>query len=426
MGLTITSADRVIILDPSWNPSVDAQAVDRVYRIGQRSNVIVYRLITCATVEEKIYRRQVFKDSIIRQTLGRAAVDRKSDDYLSDPYRYFTRQELFELFTLDANPRYSKTQRQLAELHGSTERRTYPELESHLDFVKSMSDLVFDISDHDLLFTRIEKSDDSGDPQPTDADLYFAENRMRLGEAALALEAEKDFAASKKLQEQAYAFPKPMYNKPASEIFIPSKADSQKPMFNAPGLGISNNPVADKFVKASALLTSKSNPSLFGETYDRVISSMLPDTYSRKGDLAEPPTVPRRLELQVAGETVILSKKDSPRSTFDAPGNRALSEFGKSGTSLVQKESQGSFRFSSETASPTISTLLSESHGSLEESATRKDDFAQLSEFPPRPLADEGIPQSDTSDLIDFDLTQTVDDSEIDKSVPLSSLRKVV
>lgn len=58
LGITLTSADRVIIFDPSWNPSVDAQAVDRAYRIGQKRPVVVYRLITCGTIEEKIYRKQ--------------------------------------------------------------------------------------------------------------------------------------------------------------------------------------------------------------------------------------------------------------------------------------------------------------------------------------------------------------------------------
>lgn len=59
LGLTLTAADRVIIVDPSWNPAVDNQSVDRAYRIGQARDVVVYRLMTCGTVEEKIYRRQV-------------------------------------------------------------------------------------------------------------------------------------------------------------------------------------------------------------------------------------------------------------------------------------------------------------------------------------------------------------------------------
>ena len=61
LGLTITAADRVIIVDPAWNPAVDNQSVDRAYRIGQARRLVVYRLITSGTVEEKIYRRQVYK-----------------------------------------------------------------------------------------------------------------------------------------------------------------------------------------------------------------------------------------------------------------------------------------------------------------------------------------------------------------------------
>ena len=42
----------------------------RAYRIGQNKNVVIYRLITCGTIEEKIYRKQIFKDSISKQTTG--------------------------------------------------------------------------------------------------------------------------------------------------------------------------------------------------------------------------------------------------------------------------------------------------------------------------------------------------------------------
>ena len=70
LGLTITEADRVIIVDPAWNPATDNQAVDRAYRIGQRRHVLVYRLITSGTVEEKIYRRQVFKGGLAKVTMN--------------------------------------------------------------------------------------------------------------------------------------------------------------------------------------------------------------------------------------------------------------------------------------------------------------------------------------------------------------------
>ncbi len=60
-GLNLTAADYVFILDPWWNPAVEAQAVDRAHRIGQDRNVFAYRLIARDTVEEKILKLQEHK-----------------------------------------------------------------------------------------------------------------------------------------------------------------------------------------------------------------------------------------------------------------------------------------------------------------------------------------------------------------------------
>jgi superfamily II DNA or RNA helicase len=57
-GLNLTAADYVFILDPWWNPAVEAQAVDRAHRIGQNRRVFAYRLIARDTVEEKILELQ--------------------------------------------------------------------------------------------------------------------------------------------------------------------------------------------------------------------------------------------------------------------------------------------------------------------------------------------------------------------------------
>ena len=54
LGINLTGADRVIIYDIDWNPQNDIQAMDRAYRIGQTKAVHVYKLITEATIEEKI------------------------------------------------------------------------------------------------------------------------------------------------------------------------------------------------------------------------------------------------------------------------------------------------------------------------------------------------------------------------------------
>ncbi len=58
VGLNLTAADYVFILDPWWNPAVEAQAVDRAHRIGQSKRVFAYRLIARDTVEEKILQLQ--------------------------------------------------------------------------------------------------------------------------------------------------------------------------------------------------------------------------------------------------------------------------------------------------------------------------------------------------------------------------------
>lgn len=63
-GLNLTAADYVFILDPWWNPAVEAQAIDRAHRIGQERNVFAYRLISRDTVEERIMELQKDKKSL--------------------------------------------------------------------------------------------------------------------------------------------------------------------------------------------------------------------------------------------------------------------------------------------------------------------------------------------------------------------------
>ena len=69
-GLNLTAADYIYILDPWWNPAVEAQAVDRAHRIGQTRKVFAYRLIARDTVEEKILalqdRKRDLAESIVR------------------------------------------------------------------------------------------------------------------------------------------------------------------------------------------------------------------------------------------------------------------------------------------------------------------------------------------------------------------------
>lgn len=61
LGLNLTKADYVFILDPWWNPAIEAQAVDRAHRIGQENKVFTYKFISKNTVEEKILALQKHK-----------------------------------------------------------------------------------------------------------------------------------------------------------------------------------------------------------------------------------------------------------------------------------------------------------------------------------------------------------------------------
>ncbi|KAL1982784.1 hypothetical protein VTN96DRAFT_900 [Rasamsonia emersonii] len=69
LGVNLTGADRVIIYDPDWNPSTDVQARERAWRLGQKRDVSIYRLMTAGTIEEKIYHRQIFKQFLTNKVL---------------------------------------------------------------------------------------------------------------------------------------------------------------------------------------------------------------------------------------------------------------------------------------------------------------------------------------------------------------------
>ncbi|KAK3646401.1 hypothetical protein LTR56_008499 [Elasticomyces elasticus] len=66
VGLNITSANKVVVVDPNWNPSYDLQAQDRAYRIGQERDVEVFRLVSRGSVEEIVYARQIYKQQQAR------------------------------------------------------------------------------------------------------------------------------------------------------------------------------------------------------------------------------------------------------------------------------------------------------------------------------------------------------------------------
>lgn len=70
VGLNLTAADHVYILDPWWNPAVEDQAADRAYRIGQENPVLVYRLVARDTIEERVLSLQARKRQLLAAAVG--------------------------------------------------------------------------------------------------------------------------------------------------------------------------------------------------------------------------------------------------------------------------------------------------------------------------------------------------------------------
>ncbi|KAK9446617.1 P-loop containing nucleoside triphosphate hydrolase protein [Limtongia smithiae] len=87
-GINLIGANRLILIDPDWNPAADQQALARVWRDGQKKDCFVYRFIATGSIEEKIFQRQSHK-----QSLSSCVVDEKQD-----VERHFALDDLRQLF----------------------------------------------------------------------------------------------------------------------------------------------------------------------------------------------------------------------------------------------------------------------------------------------------------------------------------------
>lgn len=151
VGLNLTAADRVVLVDPAWNPATDAQAVDRAYRIGQTKEVRVYRLIMSGMVEDKMFRLQVFKMGLTRTALE-----------ADQQHRYFTAKEIRALFEW-VDPNKGETREVLREKHGEDEAVQLAATEDANDGKGWLSEPTIGLSDFACLYgNQEEEAEDEG------------------------------------------------------------------------------------------------------------------------------------------------------------------------------------------------------------------------------------------------------------------------
>lgn len=134
LGINLVAANRVIIFDASWNPSHDIQSIFRVYRFGQTKPCYVYRFLALGTMEEKIYERQVMKQSISKRVIDEQQID-----------RHYNQNDLQELYRYDLEP---------------DEERILPLLPKDrlfAELLKKYENLIFKYHEHDTLLENKEE-----------------------------------------------------------------------------------------------------------------------------------------------------------------------------------------------------------------------------------------------------------------------------
>ncbi|EFA84124.1 SNF2-related domain-containing protein [Heterostelium album PN500] len=91
VGLNLIGANHIVLYDPDWNPAIDIQAMERVWREGQTKPVSIYRLLTAGTIEEKIHQRQIIKESLSNSVVDKSHYEKST----------FTNEELKDIFSLN-------------------------------------------------------------------------------------------------------------------------------------------------------------------------------------------------------------------------------------------------------------------------------------------------------------------------------------
>ncbi|OMO84522.1 SNF2-related protein [Corchorus capsularis] len=130
LGINLYAANRVIIVDGSWNPTYDLQAIYRAWRYGQTKPVFAYRMLAHGTMEEKIYKRQVTKEGLAARVVDRQQV-----------HRTISKEEMLHLFEFGDDDSFD-TLMELSEENGKSLNQKMPPSHGSCSSDKLMESLL--------------------------------------------------------------------------------------------------------------------------------------------------------------------------------------------------------------------------------------------------------------------------------------------
>uniref|UniRef100_A0A672KZ48 DNA helicase n=1 Tax=Sinocyclocheilus grahami TaxID=75366 RepID=A0A672KZ48_SINGR len=191
LGINLVAANRVIIFDASWNPSYDIQSIFRVYRFGQVKTVFVYRFLAQGTMEEKIYDRQIAKQSLSFRVVDQQQIE-----------RHFTMNELTELYAFEPD--------QLDDPSEKKSKRATPMLPKDpflAELLHSYKDHIVGYHEHDSLLDHKEEEALSEEDRKAAWAEYEAEKKVVSSHTLFFLSVFKDliYQGRQKVMEAANA-----------------------------------------------------------------------------------------------------------------------------------------------------------------------------------------------------------------------------
>lgn len=136
LGINLIAANRVVLFDVSWNPSNDVQSIFRVYRFGQTKPCYIYRFLAEATIEEKIYQRQVTKLSLAHRIIDEHQIE-----------RHFSMMNLQELYKYEPKPKKDWTVPKI------------PKDNIFAEILAVNKDIIIGYHEHDSLLENIEEEE---------------------------------------------------------------------------------------------------------------------------------------------------------------------------------------------------------------------------------------------------------------------------